>query len=52
MKQIKIACGDGYTPDELAGFRLVLYENLIDSAKDLILAVKKIGEEYGEDVNR
>ncbi|KAG9051660.1 Guanine nucleotide-binding protein alpha-2 subunit [Tulasnella sp. UAMH 9824] len=53
MKQMKIVCGDGYTPDERAAFRLVVYENLVDSAKDLVLTVKKIREDYGgEDINR
>lgn len=49
MKQMKLAYGGGYTPDELAAFRLVVYENLVDSANNLVLTVQKIGV---EDINR
>ncbi|KAG8901759.1 Guanine nucleotide-binding protein alpha-2 subunit [Tulasnella sp. 408] len=52
VKQMKIIHQNGYTPDELAVFRLVVYKNLVDSAKDIVLAMKKIGVDCVEGINR
>ncbi|KAG8974264.1 Guanine nucleotide-binding protein alpha-2 subunit [Tulasnella sp. 425] len=52
VKQMKIIHQNGYTPDELAVFRLVVYKNLVDSARDIVLAMKKIGVDCVEGINR
>ncbi|KAG8954815.1 Guanine nucleotide-binding protein alpha-2 subunit [Tulasnella sp. 408] len=52
MKQMKIIGQGGYTSEELAAFRLTVYENLVDSAKDIILGTRKIGLEFVRDINR
>ncbi|KAG8901681.1 Guanine nucleotide-binding protein alpha-2 subunit [Tulasnella sp. 403] len=52
VKQMKIIHQNGYTPDELAVFRLVVYKNLVDSAKDIVLAMKKVGVDCVEGINR
>lgn len=52
MKQMKIIYQNGYTPDELATFRLIIYQNLVDSAKDIVLAMKKLGAECVDETNR
>ncbi|KAG8917923.1 Guanine nucleotide-binding protein alpha-2 subunit [Tulasnella sp. 417] len=52
MKQIKIVYTAGYVHDELVAFRLIVYENLVDSAKDLVLAIKAIGADCVEEINR
>ncbi|KAG8917922.1 Guanine nucleotide-binding protein alpha-2 subunit [Tulasnella sp. 417] len=52
MKQIKIVLTVGYIHDERVAFRLVVYENLVDSAKDLVLAMKAIGADCVEEVNK
>ncbi|KAG8968856.1 Guanine nucleotide-binding protein alpha-2 subunit [Tulasnella sp. 419] len=52
VKQMKIIHQNGYTQEELAVYRLVVYKNLIDSAKDLVLAMKKVGVDCVEGVNR
>lgn len=52
VKQMKIIHQNGYTSDELAVFRLVVYKNLVDSAKDIVLAMKKVGVDCVEGINR
>ncbi|KAG8916102.1 Guanine nucleotide-binding protein alpha-2 subunit, partial [Tulasnella sp. 417] len=52
MKQMKIIHQHGYTLDELAAFRLVVYQNLVDSAKDLVLALNNMGIEFVEGINK
>ncbi|KAG9051661.1 Guanine nucleotide-binding protein alpha-2 subunit [Tulasnella sp. UAMH 9824] len=52
IKQMKIIVQDGYTSEELAEFRLTVYENLVDSAKDLVSGTRKIGLEFVQDINR
>ncbi|KAG8993957.1 Guanine nucleotide-binding protein alpha-2 subunit [Tulasnella sp. JGI-2019a] len=52
MKQVKINYQNGYTSEELSAFRLVIYKNLIDSAKDIVLAMEKIGVDFVENINR
>lgn len=49
---MKIIHQNGYTPEELSVFRLVVYKNLVDSAKDIVLAMKKVGVDCVEGVNR
>ncbi|KAJ1994214.1 Guanine nucleotide-binding protein alpha-2 subunit [Dimargaris cristalligena] len=43
VKQMKIIHQNGYTLEELGLFRMTIYKNLIDSAQDLILGMKRIG---------
>ena len=52
VKQMKIIHQNGYTPEELAVFRMVVYKNLVDSAKDIVLAMKKVGVDCVEGINR
>lgn len=52
MKQMKIIHQNGYTPDELAVYRQTVYKNLVDSAKDIVLAMKKVGVDCVEGINR
>ena len=52
VKQMQISFQDGYTPAELAAFRPIVYKNLVDSAKDIILAMMKIGADCIEVTNR
>ena len=49
---MKIIHQNGYTPDELAVFRLVVYKNLVDSAKDIVRAMVELGVECVEGINR
>ena len=49
---MKIIHQNGYTPEELAVFRIVVYRNLVDSAKDVVLAMKKVGVDCVEGINR
>ncbi|KAG8966888.1 Guanine nucleotide-binding protein alpha-2 subunit [Tulasnella sp. 419] len=52
VKQMKIIHLGGYTPDKLLFFKTVVYKNLVDSAQDLILAMKKFGIDCVEGRNR
>ncbi|KAG8855304.1 Guanine nucleotide-binding protein alpha-2 subunit [Tulasnella sp. 330] len=52
VKQMKIIHQNGYTPEELSVFRLVVYKNLVDSAKDVVMAMKKVGVDCVEGINR
>ncbi|KAI9760374.1 MAG: Non-essential glycogen phosphorylase [Chaenotheca gracillima] len=42
VKQMKIIHQNGYTPDELALYRLTIYKNLVDCAKALIGAMRQL----------
>ncbi|KAG8917924.1 Guanine nucleotide-binding protein alpha-2 subunit [Tulasnella sp. 417] len=52
MKQMKIVHQNGYTHDELVAFRLVVYQNLVDSAKYLVLALNNMGVEFVNGINK
>ncbi|KAG8810207.1 Guanine nucleotide-binding protein alpha-2 subunit [Serendipita sp. 399] len=43
VKQMKIIHQNGYTPDELLSFRPTIFRNLVDSAQDIVLAMRKLG---------
>ena len=43
VKQMKIIHQNGYTRDELLVFRLVVYENLIESAQAIVKQMRKMG---------
>ncbi|KAG8949203.1 Guanine nucleotide-binding protein alpha-2 subunit [Tulasnella sp. 424] len=51
VKQMKIMVG-GYTSDEMAEFRLVIYTNLVHLAKTIIWTMRKIGMDCVEEINR
>jgi len=52
VKQMKIIHQNGYTPDELAKYKHAIYANLIDSARDVVKAMIKIGLNPQEPANR
>lgn len=52
VKQMKIIHLNGYTPQALLFFRTVVYKNLVESAQDLILAMKKLGVDCQHGHNR
>ncbi|TFK45402.1 heterotrimeric G protein alpha subunit [Heliocybe sulcata] len=43
VKQMKIIHQDGFTRDELSSFRHIVYQNLLDSAQAVVLAMRKFG---------
>ncbi|KAG8984258.1 Guanine nucleotide-binding protein alpha-2 subunit [Tulasnella sp. 427] len=52
VKQMKIIHLNGFTPQALLFFRPVIYRNLVESAQDIILAMKKLGIDFVEPSNR
>jgi guanine nucleotide-binding protein subunit alpha len=52
VKQMKIIHQDGYSTDELLSWRLCVYKNLIESAKDLITATEKIQVQFENPHNK
>ncbi|KAF8957887.1 heterotrimeric G-protein alpha subunit, GPA3-like protein [Flammula alnicola] len=52
VKQMKIIHQDGFSDTELAEYRLVVYKNVLDSAQQVIVYMKKIGFECVEYSNR
>ena len=48
MKQMKIIHQDGFSDAELAEYRPVVYNNVLDSAQHIIIYMKKIGMECQE----
>ncbi|KAG8896096.1 Guanine nucleotide-binding protein alpha-2 subunit, partial [Tulasnella sp. 417] len=52
VKQMKIIHLNGFTPQALLFFRPVIYRNLVESAQDIILAMKKLGIDFAENSNR
>jgi guanine nucleotide-binding protein subunit alpha len=52
VKQMKIIHQDGFSPSELAEYRPVVYENILDSAQQVVISMKKIGLEFVEYSNR
>ncbi|GJJ08482.1 Guanine nucleotide-binding protein alpha-3subunit [Clathrus columnatus] len=56
VKQMKIIHQEGYKPEELIGFRPVVYENLMESAHTIVSQMRKMGlspekEEYNAHVD-
>ncbi|OCH93428.1 G-protein alpha subunit [Obba rivulosa] len=52
LKQMKIIHQNGYTRDELQAFRSTIWQNLLDSAHDVILAMRKFDIHCDNVVNR
>lgn len=45
VKQMKIIHQNGYSEQELRSFRPTVFRNLVDSAQDVVLALRKLGED-------
>jgi guanine nucleotide-binding protein G(i) subunit alpha len=43
VKQMKIIHQSGFSSDEIASFIPIVYKNVVDSAKDIVGAMRKIG---------
>ena len=52
VKQMKIIHQDGFSDSELADYRPVVYKNVLDSAQQVVIYMKKIGLECVEYSNR
>jgi guanine nucleotide-binding protein G(i) subunit alpha len=52
VKQMKIIHQNGYTIDELARYRLTIYKNLVDCAKDLVNAMERFNVEPDASINK
>jgi len=52
VKQMKIIHQNGYTRDELLVFRLVVYDNLIESAQAIVKQMRKMGVDPEIPANR
>ncbi|KAF4621487.1 hypothetical protein D9613_001240 [Agrocybe pediades] len=52
VKQMKIIHQDGFKPEELDEYRPVVYKNVLDSAQQVIVFMKKIGLECDVYSNR
>jgi len=52
VKQMKIVHRDGFTDSELADYRPVVNKNLLDSAQQVLIYMKKIGLECAGCSNR
>ena len=52
VKQMKIIHQSGYTPEELAMYRMTIYKNLVDCAKALIGAMRQFEIEPQVPINR
>ena len=52
IKQIKILHQGGFTNDELMAYRPTIYQNTLDSAQAIVLAMRKLGLHYVDPNNR
>ncbi|KAG8898873.1 Guanine nucleotide-binding protein alpha-2 subunit [Tulasnella sp. 403] len=52
VKQMKIIHLNGYSKQALLFFRTIIYKNLVESAQDIILAMKKLGIDCANPTNR
>ncbi|TIB34974.1 hypothetical protein E3P85_00683 [Wallemia ichthyophaga] len=52
VKQMKIIHQNGYSKEELIGFRLVVFKNVVDSAQSVVLALRKLGMEPRWNINQ
>lgn len=52
VKQMKIIHQDGFSRDELIQYRPIIYRNLLESAHNIILAMRKIGVDCVTPENR
>ena len=49
---MKIIHQNGYTKEELLTYRTTIYRNLLESAKNILLAMRKIGVDCQNPANR
>jgi len=52
VKQMKIIHQNGYTNEELLSFKPTVFRNLVDSAQDVVLAMRKLGVDPALPENR
>lgn len=52
VKQMKIIHQNGYNKEELLTYRTTIYRNLLESAKNILLAMRKIGVDCQNPANR
>jgi hypothetical protein len=52
VKQMRIIHQDGFKHEELVLFRQVIFRNLVESAQNVVLAMKKFGLDAVEPINR
>lgn len=52
VKQMKIIHQSGFSKDELASFRPIIYKNVLDSAQAIVLAMRKLGVDCELPANR
>jgi guanine nucleotide-binding protein G(i) subunit alpha len=52
VKQMKIIHQNGYTVEELAMYRLTIYKNLVDCARNLVLALQQFDIQPESTTNR
>ncbi|TIB76478.1 hypothetical protein E3Q23_01802 [Wallemia mellicola] len=52
VKQMKIIHQNGYSKEELIGFRLIVFKNVVDSAQSVILALRKLSMEPISNTNQ
>lgn len=51
VKQMKIIHQNGYTKDELIGFKSTIFNNIVDSMKNLVDAIRMLRLEFSESRN-
>ncbi|KAG0194783.1 Guanine nucleotide-binding protein alpha-2 subunit [Apophysomyces sp. BC1034] len=51
VKQMKIIHQNGYTNDELYGWRATVYKNVVDSARALVAAIRQFDYAFEDSVN-
>ncbi|KAG8954816.1 Guanine nucleotide-binding protein alpha-2 subunit [Tulasnella sp. 408] len=52
IKQMRLLYQHGYSLDQLAALRPIIYKNLVDSAKAIVMVMKKLGVECTGETNR
>ncbi|KAF9231473.1 guanine nucleotide binding protein, alpha subunit [Melanogaster broomeanus] len=52
VKQMKIIHQNGFTQDDLMAFRSTIYRNMLDSAQAIVFAMRKLGVECVDPINR
>ncbi|TIB70595.1 hypothetical protein E3Q18_00568 [Wallemia mellicola] len=52
VKQMKIIHQNGYSKEELIGFRLIVFKNVVDSAQSVVLALRKLSMEPISNTNQ
>ena len=52
MKQMKIIHQDGFKEQKLSEYQPIMYKNILESAQQVVIYMKKIGLEHKEYSNR